>query len=90
MNKKFIATLVLASAGALASPAFASSGYGPAPWYDPIAGAPASQRGPSAQTLSQDAARTDSVTAYGGEPRARAESGSPKQARDAQSLFAHP
>ncbi|MBP0589676.1 hypothetical protein J8I87_08085 [Paraburkholderia sp. LEh10] len=50
MKAKTLATLLVASSAALAAPAFAS-GYGPAPYYRPDAGAPASQRGQSAQTL---------------------------------------
>jgi hypothetical protein len=45
-----IAASLVASAVAV-SPAFASSGYGPAPHYDPLAGAPSSQRGQSVQTV---------------------------------------
>ncbi|MFL9961912.1 hypothetical protein PQR02_12575 [Paraburkholderia sediminicola] len=45
-----IAASLVVSAVAV-SPAFASSGYGPAPHYDPLAGAPSSQRGQSVQTI---------------------------------------
>ncbi|MGF6963819.1 NhaP-type Na+/H+ or K+/H+ antiporter [Paraburkholderia sp. WC7.3g] len=41
MNKQFIAALLIAASAAATGPAFASSGFGPAPHYDPIAGAPA-------------------------------------------------
>jgi hypothetical protein len=50
MKTKLIAALLIASSAALAAPAFAS-GLGPAPFYRPDVGAPASQRGQSAQTL---------------------------------------
>ncbi|CAN7805794.1 hypothetical protein LJR267_010654 [Paraburkholderia hospita] len=60
-----VALLVAVSASATA-PAFAS-GYGPAPFYKPSVGAPASQSGQSARTV---AAERDDVTgsqeAYGG------------------------
>ena len=65
-----IATLLCASA-AVVSPAFASGGYGPAPHYDPLAGAPASQRGQSAQTVHTEQLRAmanagTSTQSYGG------------------------
>lgn len=66
MNTKIIATILVAASAALAAPAFAS-GYGPAPFYHPLTGAPASQRGQSAQTLSAEGHQwNDNSTAYGG------------------------
>jgi hypothetical protein len=53
MKTKLIAALLIASSAALAAPAFAS-GLGPAPFYRPDVGAPASQRGQSAQTLAAE------------------------------------
>jgi hypothetical protein len=53
MKTKLIAALLIASSAALAAPAFAS-GLGPAPFYRPEIGAPASQRGQSAQTLAAE------------------------------------
>jgi hypothetical protein len=53
MKSKLIATLLLAATASLAAPAFAS-GYGPAPFYRPEAGAPSSQSGPSARTLAEE------------------------------------
>src|ERR1700712_1610344 len=50
MNKHRIGTLIIAASAALTAPAFAS-GYGPAVHYNPIEGAPASQRGQSAQAI---------------------------------------
>jgi hypothetical protein len=47
MNKHLIATLIIAAS---AAQAFAS-GYGPAVHYNPLEGAPTSQRGRSAQTI---------------------------------------
>lgn len=52
--------LVLAAASA-ALPAFAS-GYGPAPFYHPDLGAPASQRGQSALTVAAERGATRSST----------------------------
>ena len=54
MNRHLITALLIAASAAVAAPAFASSGYGPAPSYNPIAGAPASQRGQSAQTVAAE------------------------------------
>jgi hypothetical protein len=56
MKSKLIVTLLIASSASLAAPAFAS-GYGPAPYYRPDVGAPASQAGQSAQTLAAEAAQ---------------------------------
>lgn len=51
MMKQLVVAALISASAAIVSPAFASSGYGPAPHYDPLAGAPASQRGQSAQTV---------------------------------------
>ncbi|HWT38573.1 MAG TPA: hypothetical protein VN289_19970 [Paraburkholderia sp.] len=56
MKSKIIVGLLVASAASLAAPAFAS-GYGPAPYYSPEVGAPASQAGQTAQTLAAEAAQ---------------------------------
>ena len=55
MKRNLIATLLIAASATLAAPAFAS-GYGPAPHYRPDTGAPASQRGVSAQTFAAEEA----------------------------------
>ncbi|MDQ7981686.1 hypothetical protein QYH69_31160 [Paraburkholderia sp. SARCC-3016] len=76
MNTKIIATVLVAASAALAAPAFAS-GYGPAPFYHPSTGAPASQRGQSEQTLSAEAKQwNDNSTAYGGVRSGSSEAGS--------------
>jgi len=54
MKTKFVAALLVALSASAAAPAFAS-GYGPAPFYRPSVGAPASQRGQSAQTVAASA-----------------------------------
>jgi|GEM_PF-1481555 len=52
--KNRLSVVALALAGSIvAAPAFAS-GYGPAPHYSPNEGAPASQRGMSAQTVAAE------------------------------------
>src|ERR1700730_18723612 len=53
MKNQLIAALLVAASASLAAPAFAS-GYGPAPFYRPSVGAPASQRGKSAQTIAAE------------------------------------
>jgi hypothetical protein len=66
MKTKFIAAALLAASAVMAAPAFAS-GYGPAPFYRPNVGAPASQRGESAQTLAAEQQQADdNAVAYGG------------------------
>ena len=89
MNKHLIAVIIAASA-ALAAPAFASSGYGPAPHYNPIVGAPASQRGESAATIhAENANANPNASAFGGVAETTFQSGSRAQGYDAQSLYAH-
>ncbi|SAL39632.1 hypothetical protein AWB64_04169 [Caballeronia sordidicola] len=51
MFKNFLIAALLCASAAVVSPAFADSGYGPAPRYNPLIGAPSSQRGQSVQTL---------------------------------------
>jgi len=63
MKNRLVAALLVAVSTSFAVPAFAS-GYGPAPFYRPSVGAPASQRGQSEQTL---AAERNQVTAPAGE-----------------------
>ncbi|WP_144143628.1 hypothetical protein [Paraburkholderia sp. BCC1884] len=53
MKSKLLAALLVAVTASIAAPAFAS-GYGPAPSYRPSVGAPASQRGQSAQTVAAE------------------------------------
>jgi hypothetical protein len=76
MNKTLIASLLIAVSAAVAAPAFASSGYGPAPSYNPLVGAPESQRGQSAQTIAaQNAQQNGDSRAYGGVKNTSAQSG---------------
>jgi hypothetical protein len=82
MFKKIVTAAFLATS---AVAAFASSGYGPAPHYNPIEGAPASQRGVSAQTIG-----TESAQAYGGMSDTTSQSGGRvTQTSGPGSLFAH-
>ena len=64
-SSKLIATLLIASSASLAVSAFAS-GYGPAPYYRPEAGAPASQRGQSAQTMAMEEGQASMAADNGG------------------------
>ena len=86
MNKTLIASLLVAVSAAFAAPAFASSGYGPAPSYNPQVGAPASQRGQSAQTI---AAQNADTSAYGGVKSTVTQSGDRVQANNARSVSSH-
>ena len=90
MNKNLIATLLIATSAALAAPAFASSGYGPAPSYNPTVGAPASQRGQSAQTVAAENAQSAAdAKSYGGVQDTQSQSGSRVRANTTQSLYSH-
>lgn len=75
MKTRLIAALLVALSASAAAPAFAS-GYGPAPFYTPSIGAPATQRGQSVQTL---AAERDGAagpqSAYGGVAVDRSQTG---------------
>ncbi|MEX3899911.1 hypothetical protein [Paraburkholderia sp. BR10954] len=66
MKTKLIFALLVAVSASITAPAYAS-GYGPAPFYKPSVGAPASQSGQSLRTIAaerQDA--TSQEKAYGG------------------------
>ncbi|HEV3425357.1 MAG TPA: hypothetical protein VG105_16565 [Paraburkholderia sp.] len=89
MKTKLIAALLVAVSATLAAPAFAS-GYGPAPFYRPSAGAPVSQRGQSAQAVAaerNDATSTPVDTSYGGVVGASSESGSRLVTAGTRSLY---
>ncbi|CAD6547362.1 hypothetical protein [Paraburkholderia metrosideri] len=82
MIKHFVAVALVAASAATVSPVFASSGYGPAPQYSPVTGAPASQRGQSALTVraeQADLTKSADVAAqsYGGMPITTSQSGTP-------------
>jgi hypothetical protein len=94
MNKTLIASLLVAVSAALAAPAFASSGYGPAPSYNPLVGAPASQRGQSAQTIAaqnaeQNGGSNANARAYGGVQSTTTQSGNRDHVNDAPSIYSH-
>ncbi|MEM5342813.1 hypothetical protein [Paraburkholderia azotifigens] len=86
MKTRLIAALLVAVSAAVAAPAFAS-GYGPAPFYHPSVGAPASQRGVSAQTVAAEHnAAAASNDAVGGVIGASSESGGRQPAQDARDV----
>ena len=90
MNKNLIAALLVAASAALAAPAFASSGYGPAPSYNPSVGAPASQRGQSVQTVAAEQAQANAnATSYGGVQDTQSQSGNRVSVSTEKSLYSH-
>ena len=89
MKTKIIAALLVAASATLAAPAFAS-GYGPAPFYRPTVGAPASQQGQSAQTVAAERANANDNSSYGGVTEQTSQSGSREPSTGARSvLFSH-
>jgi hypothetical protein len=88
MKTKILAALLVAASATLAAPAFAS-GYGPAPFYRPTVGAPASQQGQSAQTVAAERANANGNTnsAYGGVSEQTAQSGSREPVSGPRSVF---
>ncbi|MGF6368934.1 hypothetical protein OKW40_001684 [Paraburkholderia sp. RAU6.4a] len=78
MKPGFLNVVFLTMLATLSASTFAS-GFGPAPHYDPIIGAPASQRGLSVQTLAaeRETAYSDR-TSYGSSTNATAQAGTSK------------
>jgi hypothetical protein len=86
MKTKFVAALLVAASATFAVPAFAS-GYGPAPFYRPAVGAPASQQGQSAQTVAAERANANANSSYGGVADQTSQSGSREPASGPRSVF---
>lgn len=86
MKTKIVAALLIAASATLAAPAFAS-GYGPAPFYRPAVGAPASQQGQSAQTVAAERANANANSAYGGVTEQTSQSGSRERTTGLRSVF---
>jgi hypothetical protein len=89
MKTKLIVALLIAASASVTAPAFAS-GYGPAPFYEPSVGAPASQSGQSLRTVAEereDAASTGN--AYGGAVSGVSEAGSHVAATPRDNFLAH-
>jgi hypothetical protein len=89
MKSKILVALLIAATTSVAVPAFAS-GYGPAPSYRPSVGAPASQRGQSAQTVATE--RNEAVgsinDSYGGVVASSSESGFRQPAKSVGRVYA--
>lgn len=93
MIKHLIVGAVVAVSAVAVSPAFAS-GYGPAPHYNPLIGAPASQDGQSALTVRAeqvDLTTSPDVTAhsYGGMRDMTSQSGTHVAPNASISLYSH-
>lgn len=89
MKTKLIVALLVAVSVSVAAPAFAS-GYGPAPFYKPSVGAPASQSGQSLRTVAAE--RDDAAgpeKAYGGAVSGLSQAGSHVAVTPRDNLFAH-
>jgi hypothetical protein len=86
MKTKLLAALLVAVSASIAAPAFAS-GYGPAPFYKPQDGAPAAQRGQSAQTLAVEQRENGANAAFGGVKDASSQSGVRAQATGPGSIY---
>ncbi|TDN63243.1 hypothetical protein [Paraburkholderia sp. BL10I2N1] len=90
MNRHLIAAFLIGASAVATGSAFASSGYGPAPHYDPITGAPASQRGLNSQTIIIDQGNADHGTrAFGGMSDTTSQSGTRLAARDPFFTYSH-
>ncbi|WP_206997042.1 hypothetical protein [Trinickia mobilis] len=89
MKTKLIAALLAALSASAAAPAFAG-GYGPAPFYQPSVGAPASQRGQSASILAAERDGADmSQSAYGGAISGQSQSAGRTALMPRDTLYAH-
>ena len=89
MKTTLIVALLIAVSASVTAPAFAS-GYGPAPFYKPTVGAPASQSGQSPRTFASE--REDAVStenAYGGAVSGVSQAGSHVAATTRDNFFAH-
>jgi len=86
MKNRILAAVLLAASATIAAPAFAS-GYGPAPFYRPDVGAPASQRGQNAQTVAAERPSAAADSAFGGVNQQTSESGVREAANGPHSVF---
>ncbi|MFM0207838.1 hypothetical protein PQQ96_10525 [Paraburkholderia sediminicola] len=88
MKTKLIVALLVAVSASATAPAFAS-GYGPAPFYKPSVGAPASQSGQSVRTIAAERGDvTGSEEAYGGAVAGLSQAGNHVAVTPRDSLFA--
>lgn len=86
MKNKLIAALLVAASVSIAAPAFAS-GYGPAPFYRPNVGAPASQQGQSAQTIAAERVSATVNSSVGGVNAQSSQSGSREDLSAQRSVY---
>ncbi|SIT50755.1 conserved exported hypothetical protein [Paraburkholderia piptadeniae] len=89
MKTRLIVALAIAVSASVTAPAFAS-GYGPAPFYKPSVGAPASQSGQSLRTVAAE--REDATgpeKAYGGAVSGTSEAGTNVAVTSRDNFFAH-
>jgi hypothetical protein len=87
MKCKLFSAVLIAASASIAAPAFATSGYGPAPFYNPEVGAPASQRGPSAQTIAAENADQAASSERGGVSENTTQSGNRAPAPGMHSIY---
>jgi hypothetical protein len=88
-TRQLVAVLLATVTVVAAAPAFAS-GYGPAPFYKPAVGAPASQRGQNADTIGvQSQTSIDAHEAFGGVEAGSSQSGSRVAVAVRSELYAH-
>jgi len=85
VKTRILATLLLAASATVAFSAFAS-GYGPAPFYRPNVGAPASQQGQNAQTVAAERANAAVNSSVGGAKAQSSQSGAREQVSGAGSV----
>jgi hypothetical protein len=93
MIKHLIVAAIVAASAATVFPAFAS-GYGPAPHYNALDGAPASQGGPSALTVGAEqvgltASADITAHSYGGMHDMASQSGAHVVPNASLSLYSH-
>ncbi|WP_245253752.1 hypothetical protein [Paraburkholderia sp. LEh10] len=65
MKRALFAGLIIAATATSVAPSAFGSGYGPAPFYRPYVGAPASQSGQNSQTLAVE--RMNERSSYAGD-----------------------
>ncbi|SOE92615.1 hypothetical protein SAMN05414139_05356 [Burkholderia sp. D7] len=90
MKNRLVLAALVAVTASIAVPVFAS-GYGPAPFYRPEVGAPASQRGQSAQTIAAERANASAQgnNEYGGVIGAASQSGPKHVEQSGEPAFAN-
>jgi hypothetical protein len=88
MMTRLIYALLVAVLASTAAPVFAS-GYGPAPFYKPSVGAPASQSGQSLRTVAAERGEPSPELAYGGAVAGLSQSGTHVAVTPRDNFLAH-